>query len=190
MDLTGRSRRGSRRSDAAAQPAGAPCPDCHAIVPEIEGPTHPYLGASAGCWSLWGEVQAASATDRALAAVLPLAVDAYAAQHPGRRGRREAQSVSVHLASICLALEHGWTPQEGIRAKQILLAHDPIFEWLEPPADPGAVTVVDLARIGGGEPGLVVRRWAAAVWDAWSDHHASIRHLVGPIAAGPRRRTP
>lgn len=30
--------------------ASAPCPGCGALVPSSDGPTHPYLGASPGCW--------------------------------------------------------------------------------------------------------------------------------------------
>jgi hypothetical protein len=162
----------------------APCPDCRALVPDIAGPTHAYIGASAGCWATWGTVQARAFADQSLARVLPLAVDAYAAQHPGVRGRRQAQSVVVHLVSICLVLEHGLTPADGIRAKQVLLADDPVFDWLEPPPDPGAVTVLVITAEGAVDPALGARTWAESVWQAWSAHHRVIR----PLAATALRR--
>ena len=56
-----------------------PCPDCHALVPDMDGPTHAYIGANAGCWAAWGHLQARAYADPGLAAVMPLAVDAYAA---------------------------------------------------------------------------------------------------------------
>jgi hypothetical protein len=31
----------------------SPCPGCGALFPDFEGPTHRYIGASAGCWALF-----------------------------------------------------------------------------------------------------------------------------------------
>jgi hypothetical protein len=159
-----------------------PCPDCRALVPDVEGPTHAYIGASPGCWTTWGELQARAYGDLALAAVIPLAVDAYAAQHHGAEGRRQAQSVWAHLVSICAILERGRSPVDGIRVKQDLLRADPAFPWLEPPADPGPITLLDVAAAAGPEVAAVVRRWAASVWEAWSAHHAAIRALTDEVS--------
>jgi hypothetical protein len=159
------------------------CPDCHARVPGVDGPTHAYIGANAGCWAAWGDLQARAYGEPALAPVMPLAVDAYAAQHHGVEGRRQAQSVWVHLVSICLVLEHGWSPVAGIRAKQLLLEHDPVFSWLPPPADPGPLTVLDVASVSGEEAAVAVRRWAASVWDAWSGHQDAIRARAATLVA-------
>ena len=30
----------------------SPCPGCGVLFPHFEGPTHAYVGASAGCWAL------------------------------------------------------------------------------------------------------------------------------------------
>ena len=159
------------------------CPDCHAIVPAVDGPTHAYLGANAGCWAAWGELQARAYADPALAAVMPLAVDAYAAQHHGVEGRRQAQSVWVHLVSICAILERGRSPVDGIRLKQDLLRDDPVFAWLEPPAEPGAVTLVHVAAAPAAEVAAAVRQWAASVWAAWSAHHGAIRDRTDEVAS-------
>ena len=152
-----------------------PCPDCRALVPDVDGPTHAYLGGSAGCWAAWGELQARGYADPAAGAAMPLAIDAYAAQHPGLEGRRQAQSVWVHLVSICAILERGLAPADGIRLKHEMLRDDPVFPWLAPPADPGSVTVRDATAASADELGAVVRRWAAAVWEAWAAHHGAIR---------------
>jgi hypothetical protein len=166
-------------------PALVPCPDRHALVPDIDGPTHAYIGASAGCWASWGELQARAYADPALAAVIPLAVDAYATQHHGIEGRRQAQSVWAHLVSICAILERGRAPIDGIRIKQDLLRDDPVFPWLEPPADPGPATVLDVAGVSGPEAAAAVRRWAESVWDAWSACRDAIRARADVVA--PRR---
>lgn len=152
-----------------------PCPDCRALVPDVDGPTHAYLGGSAGCWAAWGELQARGYEDLAVGAAMPLAVDAYAAQHPGVPGRRQAQSVWVHLVSLCAILERGLAPADGVRLKHEMLRDDPVFPWLAPPGEPGAVTVLDVAAATAEDVGAVVRRWAGAVWEAWAPHHALIR---------------
>ena len=116
---------------------------------------------------------------------MALAVDAYAAQHHGAEGRRQAQSVWVHLVSLCAILERGYAPMDGIRVKQDLLRDDPVFAWLAPPADPGSVTVSDVAATTGEASPAAVLRWAASVWDAWSDHHEAVRNRTDEYA--PRR---
>ena len=153
----------------------APCPDCRALVPDVDGPTHAYLGGSAGCWAAWGELQARGYGDLSAAAAMPLAIDAYAAQHHGLAGRRQAQSVWVHLVSLCAILERGLAPADGIWLKHEMLRHDPVFPWLAPPADPGPVTVLDATAAGPEEFAPVVWRWGASVWEAWTAHHGTIR---------------
>ena len=72
----------------------------------VDGPTHRYIGASAGCWALYGEVLAREYGDYALyVPVHRLTVDAYAAQHPGEASRRAVQSVAVHLIRLHFRLE-------------------------------------------------------------------------------------
>lgn len=161
-----------------------PCPDCRALVPDVDGPTHAYLGANAGCWAAWGELQARGYVDPAVGAVAPLAVDAYAAQHPGLEGRRQAQSVWVHLVSLCAILERGLSPADGIRLKHEMLRDHPSFPWLEPPADLGSTTVLDASAATGNELPVVVRRWAASVWEAWAEHHGAVRERTAAELAG------
>jgi Family of unknown function (DUF5946) len=160
-----------------------PCPDCRALVPDVDGPTHAYLGGNAGCWAAWGELQARGYSDLSAAAAMPLAIDAYAAQHPGLEGRRQAQSVWVHLVSLCAILERGLAPADGIRLKHEMLRDDPVFRWLEPPADPGPVTILDAAA-AGDDLRAVVERWAASVWEAWAAHHGAIRQRTAAELAG------
>jgi hypothetical protein len=153
-------------------------------VPDGPGPTHAYIGASPGCWEAWGEFQARSFAAPAIAAVQPLAVDVYAVQHPGLAERRAIQSVWVHLVSLCLIVERGRSPAEGIRAKQQLLAGARAFTRLEPPPAPYPVTVLDIVAIA--DPAAVadaVRHWAAVTWDAWVRHHAAVRARADALDA-------
>ena len=159
------------------------CPGCGALVPDLSGPTHAYIGASPGCWAAWGEVQARSFASPPIAAVQPLAVDVYAVQHPGLAERRAIQSVWVHLVSLCLILENGRSPAEGIRAKQLLLAGARVFDRLEPPTAGYSMTVLDIAVVA--DPGAVpeaVRRWARVTWEAWRPHQDAVRARAAALA--------
>ena len=84
--------------------------------------------------------------------------------------------MAVHLVGLCLALEHGSSPTRVIAERQRALRDGATYTWLEPPADPGALTIVDVhAATDLTEHEEGVRRWAASVWSAWAPHHAQIR---------------
>lgn len=74
------------------------CYGCGALVPNFEGSTpHPYIGASAGCWSIYGEILAKEFGEYEYPSIHRLTVDAYCVQHPGTSSRKSIQSVAVHL---------------------------------------------------------------------------------------------
>jgi hypothetical protein len=73
------------------------CPGCGLELPEHDGPTHAYIGASPACWALYGELRYPPSHR--------LTVDVYAVQHPGGDERRAIQSVALHLMALCLVLE-------------------------------------------------------------------------------------
>ena len=62
------------------------CPGCGLSLPVVEGPTHPYIGASPSCWALFGQVIAREYGAPAYMKAHQTTVDAYAVQHPGRPG--------------------------------------------------------------------------------------------------------
>jgi len=122
------------------------CIGCGALMPEVDGPgpTHAYMPASQGCWQLYGEMAAREYGDPAYRTSGRQIVDAYAVQHTGINERRTAQSVWVHLISLCLVLEHGLAVEDSIRAMRRVVAGRPTFAWLPPPPSLGEVTVIDL----------------------------------------------
>ncbi len=158
----------------AATPKLVPCVGCGALAPGGDGPTHPYIGASPGCWQAYGELLARDFGGQGPPPIAGLAVDAYAVQHPGVPGRRSSQSVAIHLMILGLVLERGMDPERAIRARRHFTHRD--FPWLEPPASQGAVTVLDvLAARDLAEHAERVERWARSAWAAWSAHHDTVR---------------
>jgi hypothetical protein len=147
---------------------------CGALVLTSNGPTHRYLGASPGCWALYGEILARDYGEFQYPPVHRLSVDAYCVQHPGVDSPQTRQSACVHLMSLCLVFERGMTPERTTKALRYF-THRP-YPWLEPLTIKGAVTVLDV--VGATELAEHTRRiegWARSAWEAWAVHHATIR---------------
>ena len=157
-----------------------PCPGCGALVPNVDGPTHPYLGASPGCWAVYGEVLEKEYGEYHYPPVHRLTVDAYAAQHPGTPSRRSIQSVAVHLISLYVVLERNYDPHRATQLIRRASTGQQDFVWLEPPASLGAITVLDVREAKDlAEHTERVERWARSVWEAWAPHHETVRKWAG-----------
>ena len=153
------------------------CPGCGLELPESDGPTHAYLGASAACWAVFGEVLAKEYQDARYYKVHQLTVDAYAAQHPGKPERKSIQSVALHLVGLHLALERSRPPEAILAAHRACAARARDFIWLDPPAPPFDMTILDVAAADTAEDhGTRVHAHADAVWRTWTPHHGIIRH--------------
>ena len=125
-------------ADRASEGALAVCPGCGLVLAVGDGPAHPYIGASAACWALFGELLAREYGDPRYRRVHRTTVDAYAAQHPGVAERRSVGSVAVHLGGLLLVLDEG-VPSEHVTAwLRRMHAQSPEWRWLEPPRSPGA----------------------------------------------------
>lgn len=171
-------------SRAVRCPCGATVSD----VPELRA-DHLYVGAAPGCWAAYMDLIGRQLSDFGLAEARMLTVDVYMAQHPGSPGRQASQSVWVHLVGLCLALEHDYDGTSSARAKARVAAPDASFEWLEPPASLGPMTVLDvLATDTVDEHRAAVRRWAVSVWAAWAPHQAAVRTRADEMAGSARDR--
>ena len=156
------------------------CVGCAAMVPDIDGPTHRYIGASPGCWALYGELSKKEAGDFRYMRSHQLTVDAYCAQHPGLPSPQAVRSVAVHLVGLHLQLERGLSTEELYVARQRVATLGKQgkldLRWLDLPASPGAVTVLDvLAAKNPAEHARRAREWAESVWEAWALHHEVVR---------------
>jgi hypothetical protein len=54
-----------RTSDMTGNHHTIPCYGCGALAPNEDGPAHRYIGASPGCWAVYGEVLARASADPA-----------------------------------------------------------------------------------------------------------------------------
>ncbi len=150
------------------------CPGCGLESAPVATPSHEYINASAGCWSVYGEVLVSPFAPSVTAgAVRTLNVDVYAAQHPG--GVHPDKSVAIHLVGLYLALERGAPHPTIIRSHQHLASTVRDWPHFEPPADRGGVHVDTVAQARSVEEFVATsHEWASSVWAAWSAHHAAI----------------
>ncbi|GAB4186579.1 MAG: hypothetical protein OHK0057_12200 [Thermoflexibacter sp.] len=157
------------------------CIGCGALVEDLAGKPHKYIGASQGCWNLYGEVLAKEYGEYNYPQLIHrLTVDTYAIQHPGEPIRQAIQSVNVHLISLYLILVKGYDGETATKKMGEILSKDPRFEWLEPPSPIGHITIADvLTATNQEEHEKKVREWADNVWTNWYSKHAqTIKTLV------------
>ena len=160
-----------------------PCPNCGLVLPYSSGEKHPYLGASAACWTLYGEVLEREYSNPAYMAVHRITVDAYAAQHPGKEESRTVQSINVHLVGLYLTLERKLHPDFARRAIAALTREKDQLHWLEAPTPLGEIRVDDVLKAATPEEHAIrVTEWGGSVWQAWSSCHAEVISLADRAA--------
>lgn len=159
------------------------CPGCGLELPEATGPTHAYIGASPACWQLYGELLAREFSQVVAWDVHGLAVDAYAAQHPGAESRRSTQSVALHL--MALELRFGDGVADGDVRERLLrsaAARAPAgLRRLAPPRPLGTLTVRDVVDRDPDEHREAVELWAAGVHEAWAPHRDTVRAWLDEV---------
>jgi hypothetical protein len=102
------------------------CPGCGAAFPLDNGPTHPYIGASAGCWAYYTALLASPRNTALL-------IDAYALQHHGDGSPQAVQSVAVHALTLHGILVRGMAASQALWIRRRALRRKGVFHKLDPP---------------------------------------------------------
>ena len=158
------------------------CPGCGLEKARRDGERHAYLGASASCWEVFGQVLAREYADPEYMVVHRLTVDAYAAQHPGECEARTIQSINVHLMGLYLSLERRSEAAYVRRVTASLTAGKHTLTWLERPTSLGVITVDDVvAARSPAAHKVIVETWARSVWQAWAGYRSLIVDLEAAI---------
>ena len=155
------------------------CPDCRVRLPkpEVDGHTHPYIGASPSCWTLFSNLWNGGTPPLASFSLRPLILDAYCVQHHGTPSPQAIQSVAIHALTLYGVLNQGYKPDQTVWIRQRLLRDMKIpkherFEWLTPPAFEQCTTIADIVE----EPTPEARSEKAQayieeVWTLWQGHY-------------------
>lgn len=166
-------------SDAVSE-----CPGCGLVLPEFDGPTHDYLGASAACWKLYGRLLADEYGRFGMPPEHKFTVDAYAVQHPGEDERRTRQSVAAHLIRLCLMLERDRDVAFSTRLMSRATGGAFQFPWFAMATPLGSVTVRDVLGAGDArEHRARVRGWAEDLWGAYGEHQELVRRWCDRLEA-------
>jgi len=156
------------------------CYGCGALVEDIAGKPHKYIGASQGCWNLYTEVLAREYGEYNYPDYThSLTVHTYAIQHPGQPGRQSTQSVNLHLASLYAMLVKKMSRIYATNLMGQILRSNPVFEWLEPPVPNGTITVIDVLKAPKlEEHEVIVKNWAEDVFGCWYTKHEKTIHRL------------
>jgi hypothetical protein len=156
------------------------CPGCGVVLPDPGNVAPPHGGSSPGCWAVYGDVLAREYGEWGYPPIHRLTQDAYGAQHPGDRSPKAVQALALHLIALHLSLDRRIEPKRVPSEIGRLVADPSVFRWLDPPPPDGRRTVLDVVDARDlREHGLRVEWWARSVWEAWSDHHDTIRRWAG-----------
>ncbi len=160
-----------------------PCPQCGAVVSDIDGPVHSYVPSAPGCWAAFGALRADEALRFPRSDANNLVVDAYMAQHPGDGAdRRDRQSVFVHLVSLCAVVERQASPSSSPVVLRAALARQVTFPVLHRAHGPGDLTVLSAMDAQSAEDhDARVHAWAVSVWESWRDHQSTILQALDAI---------
>ena len=157
-----------------------PCPDCGALLPQSDGPTHRYIGASAACWAIFSALNNAGEPPLQPGPFNNLLPDAYAAQHPGTPSPQAIQSVAVHVLTLHGVLAMGTAPKNALWLRQRALRRGKQsgkhgrFSWLTPPSFAGTITVAGIVQTPTPAARTAkVKEYVRSVYDLWFRAHSA-----------------
>jgi len=92
---------------------------------------------------------------------------------------RAVRRTGIHLIRLCLIIEHALPARHANAAVLAAGQRKDDYWWLEPPAFKGAITVAGFHEVMAVEDHrAVLRRWAESAWQAWAEHHDTIRQWL------------
>lgn len=137
---------------------------------------HPYIGAIAECWDVYGDILNKEFSDPAYFKVHRTTVDAYGAQHIGNQDdRRARQSANIHLIALYLTVSQKASNKDVLtfirNATTIKRDWPPLIQR----KNPQWLTVQDSVKTDNpSSHARLVTQWAQSVWEAYADCHQDI----------------
>lgn len=156
------------------------CPSCgllSASQPQL--PAAPFP-ASPACWEVFGRLTAYDLEQEGEDFRHQVAVDAYAAQHPGHPAK--PITLWFALAGLYQALDEGWSGRQVQVAHQRLSRLDKVGPELPEPSRAARTTAADvMAAPGGGPRDAAMTAWAEDVWQSWASRHSQVADALPPL---------
>jgi hypothetical protein len=163
------------------------CPGCRVSLDRRPWALDRDLRASPECWHANGLVSMFETEHPSLMVHHQLTVDTYGAQHAG--SPTPVIRVAYALVGLYLAVCCGLDGAAVRGVHQRMGKPQPWWPAFEPPAEPGALTVIDLLRAGAQADSveghtLRLQQWAESVWHAWSTRHDDVSALTERLFPG------
>lgn len=166
------------------------CPGCFAEFELSDTDiTHPYIGASAACWKMYGDILVKEYSDPAYFKVHRVTVDAYGAQHIGDQAdRRARQSAWIHLIALYLTFEKKESPEAVLeylrKTTRIKRDYPPQHQCDFTDLSQGQkrLTVQDIIKADSPEfHTQLVMDWGESVLMAYKKSFAEIEKIYGAL---------
>ncbi len=143
------------------------CPECGAVIPEDKE----------SCRDMFDEILAREFSDPKYGKVLRLTIDAYALQHPGSY-MISFSSHASHLTGLCVVFKYSASQRINGALKK-WYDKKPNHMKVAEPDYKGERTIADILPAKDEEDHCTrVQEWAESAWDAWLDHHETVRTWI------------
>lgn len=145
------------------------CMWCKGRFPKLDGPVHPYIESTPGCWDAYSRLLALKYQEAStFNEVNQIIADTYAVQHPGQPSPKARQSVWCHLVSLYYSFEKGALPEAARKKLTACVEQKKERPWLEPPSFEGTKTVDDVLEAKNPQQrSLAAKEWGQSVWEVW-----------------------
>jgi hypothetical protein len=161
------------------------CPGCHVALPDRHLDPPDRFNASGECWQAFSDLACYTVAKQDPAFIHQHAVDAYGAQHGG--GNSRPITTVFGLIGLYLNLEEGFTGREVQAAHMQIVRVRTEWPRLEPPPQPGKLTVMNVLRADTEEmKDAMIRLWSESVWESWEHRHAWVRETTARMLYGTR----
>lgn len=145
---------------------------------------HPYIGAIAECWEVFGGILVKEYSDPDYFKVHRITCDAYGAQHIGNKeDRRARQSANVHLIALYLSISQIASKEEVLsfirNATKIKREWPPVLQRKQPQW----LTVQDIIKADNPSSHAdLVTKWGQSICEAYEDCHKQMIELYQQVS--------
>lgn len=146
------------------------CPGCGRKFPDQNWEDSDQYNATGECVKLYHDLSAYLIMNPDITFPTQHAVDAYGAQHSGRKVKNIRTAFS--LIGLYLALECGYSGRQVQKAHMELAKRNIKWQSFDLPTCPYSFSVQDVLLVEEGtNRNEMLMKWAKSVWNTWEHYH-------------------
>ncbi|WP_211171022.1 DUF5946 family protein [Bacillus sp. DNRA2] len=152
------------------------CPGCQGKFPDQNWEESDHYNALGECEKAYHDLSAYLIELLDMEFPTQHAVDAYGAQHSGKKVKNIRTAFS--LIGLYLAIEHGYTGRQVQKAHMELAKRNIQWPSFNLPSSPYSYSVSDvLFAEKGTNRNEMLMKWAKDVWETWDHYHEWTREI-------------